>query len=227
MPTDEPRARAAGSAQQPQAVGSEMHGRAIGGEPQPRAVDSEPHAGVFGVRAEERTTGRDGDAATPSGASIPSGTPMPNGPSIPAAAAERERRALLVVAQEEAERAQAALTSVRDETARMTLEHARLRAQIDGLAAQVQAAQAEGVVPPGLQPTMMSLVQSYQVLGRSLEYQMGLVNELRAEWDRERRFALAARVILTDLTGSRVYKLMRLFGRWGSLERKIAKAFRT
>jgi hypothetical protein len=142
---------------------------------------------------------------------------------------ERERRARLALAEESTENASGRLREqhLLQEIARLEAENARLEAESGELQRQVIILR-EGTAPMAQDTaTVIALLaQEHHTLAWTVQHQISLSEQLRAEAESQRRFAQAARVIFMDLMGSRAWRMIRLSGRWESVERKIHRALR-
>jgi hypothetical protein len=122
------------------------------------------------------------------------------------------------------------------EIARMQEENAAQARELSALMqAEEQARQAtltiatpEPIVvsSASLTPEVEVLLKERAALQAKVEQQAALMAQWSAELESLRRFASIARGVMIDLIGSRGYALMRLLGRWHSIERGINRALR-
>jgi hypothetical protein len=142
----------------------------------------------------------------------------------PLVAWDRELQARLAVAEEEGE-----LTRMRAETA----AHDRYQAPQEQVSPSstpaLEVALSYDAVPLNghASTTELDLLrQERALLLARLEQQAVLITQLNAELESLRRVVALARGVMVDLISSRGYAVMRLFGRWKTLDKGIQRALR-
>ena len=94
------------------------------------------------------------------------------------------------------------------------------------LAEQQHLPEPVAVASPDAAPDVQLLIQDRAALLAKVEQQTATIAQSSAELESLRRFSSLARGVMVDLAGSRGYALMRLLGRWRSIERGINRALR-
>jgi hypothetical protein len=74
-------------------------------------------------------------------------------------------------------------------------------------------------IADGLERQAAALTRLHEIL----DEQLALIGDQALEISRLEERRTDARQVLVDLRASRVYRLMRAFGRWGGLERDIRR----
>jgi uncharacterized protein YlxP (DUF503 family) len=135
---------------------------------------------------------------------------------------DRERRAHRAVVEDEAEQVRMRSTITVSEANDQETIH-----QLNALLAEVNQDRDVRLEMIREQNALVdSLTHERNALLAKLEYHDQTIGQLRAELDALRRFAELTRGVLIDLLGSRGFRLIRLLGRWGKVERRIHRALR-
>lgn len=130
---------------------------------------------------------------------------------------DREFLARRAVAEEEGE-----ITRLQEEVG------AQARQLSATMGAEEPSYQPEPLVYDGadVAPELQLLAQDRAALLAKVEHQAATIAQWSVELESLRRFSKIARGVMIDLVGSRGYALMRLLGRWSSIERGINRALR-